>query len=145
AAERMFTDGARYPGLLGDAYANLGAIAVKRGQVKEALWFLSRAAQRRTTSGKAGVRYNYALALRAADRHEEALAELGAAARADPNDVEVRFMSGVVALRLGRPGEAEAHFQEALRIDPAHEASRHNLALLESLHAPSESSYSFAK
>jgi Flp pilus assembly protein TadD len=131
--------------MLGDAYANLGAIAVRRGQVKEALWFLSRASQRRATSGKAGVHYNYALALRAADRHEDALAELEVAAKADPNDVEVRFLSGVVALRLGRPDEAEAHFQEALRIDPAHEAARHNLALLESLRTPTESSYSFAK
>jgi len=143
AAERMFTDGAHYPGMLGDAYSNLGAIAVRRGHVSEALWFLSRAAQRRAT--KAGVHYNYALALRAADRHEEALAELDAAAKIDPNDAEVRFVGGVVALRLGRAADAEARFQEALRLDPAHEGARHNLALLESLKVRNESEYSFAK
>jgi len=143
AAERMFTEGARYPGMLADAYSNLGAIAVRRGQVKEALWFLSRAAQRRP--GKAQVRYNYALALRAAERYEDALGQLDAAVKIDPNDAELRFVSGVVALRLGRPGEAAAHFQEALRIDPGHADARHNLALLESVKARAEGSYTFTK
>ena len=143
AAERMFTEGARYPGMLGDAYSNLGAIAVRRGQVKEALWFLSRAAQRRP--GKAQVRYNYGLALRAAERFEDALGELQAAVKIDPNDADFRFASGVVALRLGRSAEAQADFQEALRIDPAHENARHNLALLEMVRGKSEASYTFVK
>jgi Flp pilus assembly protein TadD len=143
AAERMFTEAAQYPGMLADAYSNLGAIAVRRGQVKEALWFLSRAAHRRP--GKAQVRYNYALALRAAERYEDALGELDAAVKIDPNDAELRFVSGVVALRLGRAGEAEAHFQEALRIDPGHQDARHNLALLESVRGRSEGAYTFTK
>ncbi len=143
AAERMFTDAARYPGMLADAYSNLGAIAVRRGQVKEALWFLSRAAQRRP--GKAQVRYNYALALRAAERYEDALGELDAAVKIDPNDAELRFVSGVVALRLGRASEAETHFQEALRIDPRHEDARHNLALLESVKGRAEGAFTFTK
>ena len=143
AAERMFTDAARYPGMLADAYSNLGAIAVRRGQVKEALWFLSRAAQRRP--GKAQVRYNYALALRAAERYQDALGELDAAVKIDPNDAELRFVSGVVALRLGRASEAAAHFQEALRIDPRHEDARHNLALLESVKGRSEEAFTFTK
>ncbi len=143
AAERMFTEAAQYPGMLADAYSNLGAIAVRRGQVKEALWFLSRAAHRRP--GKVQVRYNYALALRAAERYEDALGELDAAVKIDPNDAELRFVSGVVALRLGRAGEAEAHFQEALRIDPAHRDARHNLALLESVRGRSEGAYTFGK
>jgi Flp pilus assembly protein TadD/TolB-like protein len=143
AAERMFTDAARYPGMLGDAYSNLGAIAVRRGQVKEALWFLSRAAQRRP--GKVQVRYNYALALRAAERYEDALGELEAAVKIDPNDAELRFVSGVVALRLGRASEAETHFQEALRIDPGHRDARHNLALLESVKGRSEGAFTLTK
>jgi Flp pilus assembly protein TadD len=143
AADRMFTEAARYPGMLGDAYANLGAIAVRRGQIKEALWFLSRATQRRPA--KVSVRYNYALALRAADRFDDALEELDAAVKLDPNDAEVQFLSGVVALRLGRSDKAESHFQEALRIDPAYESARHNLALLESVRGRSESAYSFDK
>jgi Flp pilus assembly protein TadD len=143
AAERSFTEAARFPGMLGDAYGNLGAIAVRRGQVKEALWFLSRAAQRRP--GKALVHYNYALALRAAERFSDALEELDAAVRIDPRDAEVQFLTGVVALRLGQLPKAEACFQQALRIDPAHRDARHNLALLESARGRSESALSLEK
>lgn len=131
AAERMFTEGARFPGMLGDAYSNLGAIAYRRGRYKEAIWFLSRAAQRRP--GKAGVRYNYALALQALARFDDALKELDAAAAAAPTDAEVRFLSGVVSLRMARLADAEAFFQETLRLDPAHASAKYNLALLSSL------------
>jgi tetratricopeptide (TPR) repeat protein len=140
AAERMFTEGARFPGMLGDAYSNLGAIAVRRGNIKEALWLLARAATRRP--GKAGVRYNYALALSAAKRYEDALREVTAATTAAPQDPEIRFFSGVVALRMGRLADAAAAFQETLRLDPNHADAKHNLALLESLR-PSESESSF--
>ncbi len=136
AAERMFTEGARFPGMLGDAYSNLGAIAYRRGHVKEALWFLSRAAQRRP--GKAGVRYNFALALTAAQRFEDARKEADAAATAAPEDAEVRFLVGVVALRGGRLADAEAAFLEVVRLDPTHADARHNLALLEGLHPSRE-------
>jgi tetratricopeptide (TPR) repeat protein len=138
AAERMFTEGARFPGMLGDAYSNLGAIALRRGNQKEALWFLSRAATRRP--GKAGVRYNYALALTAAQRYDEALREITAATGAAPQDAEIRFFSGVVALRMGRLADAATAFQETLRLDPNHENARHNLSLIESLR-PSEGSF----
>jgi tetratricopeptide (TPR) repeat protein len=137
-AERMFTEGARFPGMLGDAYSNLGAIAFRRGNVKEALWFLSRAATRRP--GKAGVRYNYALALTAVQRYDDALREVTAATSAAPQDAEIRFFSGVVALRMGRLADAAAAFQETLRLDPAHANAKHNLALLETLR-PDETSF----
>ncbi|HEY2730805.1 MAG TPA: tetratricopeptide repeat protein [Polyangia bacterium] len=130
-AERMFTEAARFPGMLGDAYSNLGAIAFRRGHVKEAIWFLSRAATRRPT--KAGVRYNYALALSAAQRYDDALREVTAAALAAPQDPGIRFFSGVVALRMGRLDVAATAFQETLRLDPNHEDAKHNLALLSSL------------
>jgi tetratricopeptide (TPR) repeat protein len=140
AAERMFTEGAHYPGMLGDAYSNLGAIAYRRGHYKEAVWFLSRAAQRRPQ--KAGVRYNYALALQAVERYDDALRELAAAAGVAPDDAEVRFLGGVVALRLGRLAEAEDQFKEAARLDPAHEGARFNLDLLQSLRAsPAEAPF----
>jgi tetratricopeptide (TPR) repeat protein len=133
AAERMFEEGARYPGMLGDAYANLGAVAYKRGRYKDAIWFLSRASQRRP--GKPGVRYNYALALQAVERYDDALREIAAAASAAPNDAGVRFLGGVVALRMRRLADAEAYFRETLRLDPAHADARHNLDLIESLRA----------
>jgi len=130
-AERMFTEAARFPGMLGDAYSNLGAIAFRRGHVKEAIWFLSRAATRRPS--KAGVRYNYALALSAAQRYDDALREVTAATLAAPQDPGIRFFSGVVALRMGRLADAATAFQETLRLDPNHEDAKHNLALLSSL------------
>jgi len=144
AAERIFLDAARIRAVQADAYANLGAIAFKRADVKQALWFLSRAARRRPD--KASVRFNYALALEAAERHPDAAAELAAAAGVAPDDAEIRFMSGVVALRMGNAALAEAHFREAMRLDPGNEKARHNLALLESLRAPgAEGSFTLVK
>jgi Flp pilus assembly protein TadD len=120
--------------MLPDAYANLGAIALKEGKAKEALFFLSRAAKRRPH--KAQIRYNHALALRALERHAEALNELRAAQAAAPNDAGIHFLAGVVALRLGLLVEAERDFRESLRLDPQHEDARHNLALLEPVVRP---------
>lgn len=134
AAERMFAEGSRYPGMMGDAYSNLGAIALRRGHPKEALWFLGRAAKRRP--GKPSVRFNHAMALAALSRHADALNELRVAATLDPSDAGVRFFAGVIALRLGLLRDAEVSFREALRLDPAHEDARHNLALLEPLVRP---------
>jgi superkiller protein 3 len=134
AAERMFSEGARFPGMMGEAYSNLGAIALRRGNVKEALWLLSRATKRRP--GKATVRYNYAMALYGENRHADALNELRTAAMLDPADSGVRFFAGVVELRLGLLHEAEESFREALRLDPRNEDARHNLALLEPLVRP---------
>lgn len=144
AAERMFLEAARIPGVQADAYSNLGALAYRRGQVKEALWFLSRAARRR--AGKADVRFNYGVALLAAARPADARSELAAAVTLAPEDPEIHFVSGVVALRLGQTQEAAAQFREAVRLDPRHEKARHNLALLDSLKGPaSERSFMLAK
>jgi tetratricopeptide (TPR) repeat protein len=134
AAERMFEEGSRFPGMQGEAYSNLGAIALRRGQSREALWLLGRAARRRP--GKATVRYNYAMALFGVARPADALNELRVAAELDPADAGVQFFSGVVALRLGLLRDAEAAFRATLRLDPGHEDARHNLTLLEPLVNP---------
>jgi Flp pilus assembly protein TadD len=42
---------------------------------------------------------------------------------------------------MGRLADAEAAFQEALRLDPAHADARHNLALLESLRPSREGGF----
>ena len=134
AAERWFTEASKYPGMLGEAYGNLGVIALRRGQPKEAQWFLSRAAKRRPQ--RALVRYNYALALFSNSRPEDALNELHAAQALEPNDAATQFFTGVVALRVGLLPEAERCFREALRLDPQNEDASHNLALLEPLVRP---------
>jgi Flp pilus assembly protein TadD len=134
AAERWFTEASKYPGMLGEAYGNLGVIALRRGQPKEAQWFLSRAAKRRPQ--RALVRYNYALALYSNNRPEDALNQLHSAQSLEPNDAVTQFFTGVVALRVGLLPEAERCFREALRLDPQNEDARHNLALLEPLVKP---------
>jgi Flp pilus assembly protein TadD len=134
AAERWFTEASKYPGMLGEAYGNLGVIALRRGQPKEAQWFLSRAAKRRPQ--RALVRYNYALALYSNNRPEDALNELHAAQALEPGDAATHFFTGVVALRVGLVFEAERCFRESLRLDPQNEDARHNLALLEPLVRP---------
>ena len=134
AAERWFTEASKYPGMLGEAYGNLGVIALRRGQPKEAQWFLSRAAKRRPQ--RALLRYNYALALYSNNRPEDALNQLHAAQGLEPNDSVTQFFTGVVALRVGLLSEAERCFREALRLDPQNEDARHNLALLEPLVKP---------
>jgi len=134
AAERWFTEASKYPGMLGEAYGNLGVIALRRGQPKEAQWFLSRAAKRRPQ--RALLRFNYALALFSNSRPEDALNELHAAQTLEPSDAATQFFTGVVALRVGLVSEAERCFREALRLDPQNEDARHNLALLEPLVRP---------
>jgi Flp pilus assembly protein TadD len=134
AAERWFTEASKVPGMLGEAYGNLGVIALRRGQPKEAQWFLSRAAKRRPQ--RALLRYNYALALFSNSRPEDALNELHAAQTLEPRDAATQFFTGVVALRVGLVSEAERCFREALRLDPQNEDARHNLALLEPLVRP---------
>jgi len=109
-------------------------IALRRGQPKEAQWFLGRAAKRRPQ--RALVRYNYALALYSNNRPEDALNQLHVAQGLEPNDAVTHFFTGVVALRVGLLPEAERCFREALRLDPQNEDARHNLALLEPLVRP---------
>jgi Flp pilus assembly protein TadD len=139
-AERLFTEGAYFPGMRGDALSNLAALALRRGEPRQALWFASRAAKLRPE--KASVRYNHALALHEAGRHAEALGEVRAAELLDPADGGLRFFAGVVALRLGLLDEAAHSFSAALALDPLLGDARHNLRLLESMGIGGERSLS---
>ena len=101
------------------------AAAIRR----QALWFLTRAAKRRP--GRVAIRYNHALALHALRRDAEALEELHAAATIEPEDPDVQFLSGVVAVRLGRLDEAKQRFATTVGLDPKRSDAAENLALLE--------------
>jgi Flp pilus assembly protein TadD len=137
-AERLFTDAAQYPGMLAEAYSNLGAIALRRGDPKQALWFLSRAAKRRPQ--RPLIRYNHGLALHQLGRDTEAFDELQAASSAAPDDADIQFLSGVVALRLGRLEEARDAFTKTVALDPQRSDAARNLALMaSSLPLPSPS------
>jgi Flp pilus assembly protein TadD len=128
-AERWFEEAGQMPGMLGDAWSNLGAIALRRGDARQALWYLSRAVKRRPE--RVAVRYNHALALHQLGRDAEAQDELRAAAELDPGDAGVRFFGGVVALSLGKLEEATVDFKAAVELDPSSDDARENLAQLE--------------
>jgi len=116
---------------VGEAWANLGAIAYRRGDLSTANWYLSRAVAR--TPGRPKAHYNYALVLSAKKERERALDELKIAGDLDPKDAEVRYLAGVILLRMGHLDEAKKAFEEALQRKPDHADAKHNLALLEDL------------
>ncbi|MFL5305340.1 MAG: tetratricopeptide repeat protein [Polyangia bacterium] len=128
-AQRWFDEASQLPGMMGEAYANLGAIALRRGDARQALWYLTRAVRRRPD--RATIRYNHALALHLLGRDPEALDQLRVAADADPADAGVRFFAGVVALALGKFDDATDSFKAAVELDPGFDDARENLALLE--------------
>ena len=115
--------------MLGEAFSNLGAIALRRGEPKQALWYLSRAVKKRPQ--RVVARYNHALALHELGRDADALDELRAAVSLDPGDARVRFFTGVVALTLGKVEEATESFKAAVDLDPGNVDARQNLALIE--------------
>jgi Flp pilus assembly protein TadD len=128
-AQRWFDEASQLPGMMGEAYANLGAIALRRGDARQALWYLTRAVRRRPD--RATIRFNHALALHLLGRDPEALDQLRVAADADPADAGVRFFAGVVALALGKFDDATESFKAAVELDPGFDDARENLALLE--------------
>jgi tetratricopeptide (TPR) repeat protein len=131
-AEAIFLAAAQqFRRYLGEAWANLGAIAYRRGDLSTANWYLSRAVARTPTRPKA--HYNYALVLSAKKERDRALDELKIAGDLDPQDAEIRYLAGVILLRQGRLDEAKKMFEEALQRRPDHADAKHNLGLLEDL------------
>jgi Flp pilus assembly protein TadD len=130
-AEAIFQDAQQFHRYLGEAWTNLGSIAFRRGDLSKANWYLSRAVVRSASRPKA--HYNYALVLSAKKERDRALDELKIAGDLDPQDAEIRYLSGVILLRQGRLDEAKKQFEEALVRNPAHPDAKHNLALLEDL------------
>jgi tetratricopeptide (TPR) repeat protein len=64
------------------------------------------------------------------NRMEEALAALTSAERERPGDPLVRNFRGIVLVRLGRNGAADAEYQEAIRLNPKFEDAYRNLGFL---------------
>jgi Flp pilus assembly protein TadD len=130
-AEQVFQGAQQFRRYLGEAWSNLGAIAYRRGDLSKATWYLSRAVVRAPTRPKG--HYNYALLLSAKKERDKALDELKIAGDLDPQDADIRYLSGVILLRQGRLDEARGMFEEALKRAPQHADAKHNLALLDDL------------
>jgi len=56
------------------------------------------------------------------------MAELEAAVRLQPGDADLHNQLGTALGRAGKVREALAQFEEALRLNPTHEAARQNAA-----------------
>jgi tetratricopeptide (TPR) repeat protein len=130
-AEAIFQEAQQFKRYLGEAWTNLGSLAYRRGDLAKANWYLSRAIVRAPSRPKA--HFNYALVLSAKKDRERALDELKIAGDLDPQDPEIRYLAGVILLRMGRLDEAKAQFAEALKRSPEHADAKHNLALLDDL------------
>jgi tetratricopeptide (TPR) repeat protein len=127
-AERLLNDAQQFRRYLGEAWTDLGVLALRRNDTARAMWYLSRAVTRAPARPKA--RYNYGLVLDRSGQPERALAELRAAAELDPSDAEIPFAQGAILARQGRMDEARRAFAEALQLRPDHEDARHNLQAL---------------
>ena len=112
-------------------WTDLGAIYLRRGDLSNAGWYLTRAVARSPLRPKTHL--NYALFLDRNDQRPQALAELKIAADLDPQDAECHYLAGVILLRLGRLDDAKSEFAAAVLRSPDHADARHNLALLEDL------------
>jgi tetratricopeptide (TPR) repeat protein len=77
-----------------------------------------------------GESFKKGLSLLKEDRPEEALVELTAAERENPNDPRIHNFRGIVLARLGQDTEAGAEYQEAIRLDPLLEDAYRNLGYL---------------
>ncbi|HKE18284.1 MAG TPA: tetratricopeptide repeat protein [Kofleriaceae bacterium] len=130
-AKRIYQQAQRFKKYLAETYNNLGAIAYRERDLDTAMWYHRRAVLRRPSSAR--FRYNYALSLSASKYTEEALAQVDAALKIEPNHVELHYLRGVVLLRRGQADEARAEFEKTLALNAKHEGAKHNIALIDEL------------
>ncbi|MFT3686542.1 MAG: tetratricopeptide repeat protein [Phycisphaerales bacterium] len=114
----------------GPVRSSLGLLLRKQGRLDEALVECERAV--RDEPARAASHLNLGLVLKDLQRRDEAIDSLRRAIALDPNDPEIHTSLGS-ALTLA-PGhdasEAEASFNEALRIDPRYVPAFHGLGVL---------------
>lgn len=127
-AEQILLEAQDFHRYIGEAWIDLGALALRRGDYSTANWYLQRAVTRAANRPKA--HFNYALLLNATNQRDRALSELKVATDLDPQDADIRYLAGVILLRQGRLNEAKTEFAEAVKRNPNHADAQHNLALL---------------
>jgi tetratricopeptide (TPR) repeat protein len=107
-----------------DALNLLGLIYLQRRRPAEALGFLAKAMKADPASLDA--MSNFALALHAAGRFEEAIAQHRSALMLAPRHPEILYNLGNSFLELDRIDESLASYDEVLAINPAHVGARVN-------------------
>jgi tetratricopeptide (TPR) repeat protein len=127
-AEQVLAAAQQFKEYLGEAYNNLGAIAIRRADYPRAGAFLRRALIR--IPDRPRVRYNYGLALAGTRQFDKALEQFRLAVKLDPLDPEYHYAEGVTYLRLRRVKEAEAAFRHAVVVGEGHAGALRNLALI---------------
>ncbi len=115
----------REPGHV-QALFNLGLIRLRQGGLDEAIGLLGRAVERNPNFPEA---HNaLGIALRLADRGQEALAHYRAALAIRPNYAEVENNIGLALQSLDRYEEAVAHYRRALELRTDYAEAAHNMA-----------------
>jgi Flp pilus assembly protein TadD len=130
-AKRIYQQAQRFKQYLAETYNNLGAIAYRERDLDTAMWYQRRAVLRRPSSAR--FRYNYALSLSASKFTDEALTQVDAALKMEPNHVELHYLRGVILLRRGEADKARAEFEKTLALNAKHEGARHNIGLIDQL------------
>ncbi|HWM84217.1 MAG TPA: tetratricopeptide repeat protein [Kofleriaceae bacterium] len=130
-AKRIYQQAQRFKKYLAETYNNLGAIAYRERDLDTAMWYHRRAVLRRPSSAR--FRYNYALSLSASKFTDEALTQVDAALKLEPNHVELHYLRGVVLLRRGEADAARAEFEKTLALNAKHDAARHNIKVIDDL------------
>jgi Tfp pilus assembly protein PilF len=108
-----------------DAHNNLGAMLARAGRTNEAITEYTAAL--RINPSYALAHQNLALALAGAGRLDEALRECLAALALDPSNADWHYQAASLFHRLGNSRAARAHLEDALRLNPQHDAARRAL------------------
>jgi Flp pilus assembly protein TadD len=130
-ADKVLGEAQQFKQYLGEAYNNLGAIAIKREDHARAGAYLRRALIR--LPDRPRVRYNYGLALAGTRQFDKALEQFRLAIKLDSLEPEYHFAAGVTLLRLNRLDEAETLFRHAVVVGDGHAGAARNLALIDEM------------
>jgi tetratricopeptide (TPR) repeat protein len=110
------------------AYDLMGRVLAAKNEMSTALDRFQKATQLRPDDGR--YLYNYALALVAAQRFDEAPTQAQAAVKADPNLAEGHVLLGELFARQQQLAEAVSEYQQAVKLQPDFSLAHLDLGLV---------------
>jgi len=110
------------------AYDLMGRVLSGKNEMSRALYSFQKATRLRPGYGP--YLYNYALALAAAQRLDEARTQAQAAVNADPNLAEGHALLGKLLARDQRLAEAVSEYQQAVKLQPGFSLAHLDLGLI---------------